>query len=163
MKFIRHPKGLFHKFHEKTTCIMNPYKPSIPVLRHRQTVETQIRWSGSALFANRNFCQKYKQYTRHSKLEVIDFLLKKIPSIFPAFGPLQIGAFWTCQQDNLENCLSYGLEAWSADRGWWVDYFWTNSVNFFQTMALCKFGHLELLSKISQKWIKLGSWNFVSW
>ena len=49
----------------------NPYKPGVPFLGHRQTVQTQIRRrrTGSILFAHRNFYQKYdkneKRYTRH--------------------------------------------------------------------------------------------------
>ena len=61
--------------------ILNPYKPGIPFLGHRQTVQTRIRrrrtgsdaaergvWSESTPFANGNFYQKYdknEKYTRH--------------------------------------------------------------------------------------------------
>ena len=34
--------------------------------------------------------------------------------------------------------------------------------NFFRVMALWKFGHFKLLSKLSRKLFKLGAWNLVS-
>ena len=66
----------------------------------------------------------------------------------------------------LEKYLNYGLETWSADRGWWVDYPIKFSKKFFYfsgIMALWKFGHFKFVSKISQKLYELGAWNMVSW
>ena len=48
-----------------------------------------------------------------------------------------------------------GLETWSADRGWWVDYliklFFFKSLYFSEAMALWKLRHFKLVSNISQK------------
>ena len=57
--------------------------------------------------------------------------------------------------------------AWnlSADSGWWVNYLIKlkkKSFYFFGVMALWKFGHFKLVSKISWKLFELGAWNFVS-
>ena len=62
--------------------------------------------------------------------------------------------------------LSWGLETWSADKGWWVDYLteiWKKNHLFSRVMALWKFGHFKLASKISRKVFELGAWNLVSW
>ena len=62
----------------------------------------------------------------------------------------------------LETYLSQGLETWSADRGYLIN-FWTNSVNFFWSYGPLKFWHFKLVSKLSRKLFKLGTWNLVSW
>ena len=50
--------------------------------------------------------------------------LKKYHFIIPELWPFEsVGILnLSARYMYLENCLSYGLESWSADRGWWVDY-----------------------------------------
>ena len=71
----------------------------------------------------------------------------------------------------LEKYMSYGLETWSADRGWWVEYlikFKKKSPYFSGVMALWKFWYFEKIRMKSfqqdiLKIIELGAWNLVSW
>ena len=76
--------------------------------------------------------------------------------------------FWHFKLVNKISRKLFELGAWSmvADRGWWVVTWLTLeqiSVKFSRVMALCKFGHFKLVSKISQKVFELGAWNLVSW
>ena len=76
------------------------------------------------------------------------------------------GLFKILSARYLKNYLREGLEPWSTDRGWWIDYlikFFKNSPYFSGVMALSKFGHFKLVKKISQKLFELGDWIFVSW
>ena len=40
----------------------------------------------------------------------------------------------------LENYLSYELESWSADKGWWEDYLWN-----YNTANLAIFGDKKMM------------------
>ena len=77
------------------------------------------------------------------------FLFELSP--FLELGPFEKIRMKSCRQDISKKYLSYGLETWSADRGWWVDYlinFRMNSIDCFQ---------------ISGKQFELGTSNLVSW
>ena len=88
------------------------------------------------------------------------------PSYLPywSYAPLKKSE-WNFVSKISRKVYELGLETWSGDRGWWVDHLikLKKSFYFSGVMVLWKFGHFELVSKISQQLFELGAWNLVSW
>ena len=82
--------------------------------------------------------------------------MNKFLQIFPELWPFANVGISNLSARFLEKYLSLGLETWSADRGWWVNYlniFWKESVKYFRISGI--YGHFKLVSKISKKLFEL--------
>ena len=81
------------------------------------------------------------------------------PSYLPfwSYAPLKKSE-WNLVSKISQKVFELGLETWSADRGWWVDYlikYKKNPFCFSGVMALWKFGYFKLVNKISPKLFEL--------
>ena len=83
---------------------------------------------------------------------------------FWSYAPLTKSE-WNLVRKIIWKVFELGLETWSADRGWWVEYLIKlkkkSSSYFFVVTALWKFGHFKLVCKISRKVfdLRLETWS----
>ena len=100
--------------------------------------------------------------------KIADAYFFSFPSYLPfwSYAPLKKSE-WNLASNISQKVFELGVETWSADRGWWVDYLikFKKKDNFIfpELWPFANLGIFNLSARLARKVFELGAWNLVSW